>query len=148
MGGVPGAKHNLHRGTENGLVHCKAWRGGSGLCSKGLGWDSSTHCWQQRGPRVVTECTRAITLNCMGCKEILTPLVLFPPAKCARVLARTEINTTRGKKPRKYGIWMEIIIFWDELLGSFWCLQLSNRNLCVHCLRISISSLIDWDELF
>jgi len=47
VGGAPGAiawLHNSYHGTEDGLVHCKAWRGGSWRHSRDLGWDSRAHC--------------------------------------------------------------------------------------------------------
>ena len=57
----------------------------------------------RRGPRVVAERTRDGTLDCMHCRADIDPaLVLFPPSNCTCVSARTEINSTRGKKSRKY----------------------------------------------
>ena len=108
MGGAPGAKVFTPRcGTEDGLVHCKAWRSGSWCLSRGLGWDSCTHMLAATRTLCRTECTHASTLDSICCRVILTP-----PSFCSRPgtipaswRALKLIHSTHGKKSRKYSIW-------------------------------------------
>ena len=71
--------HDSYCGTEDGLVHCKVWRGGNWCHSRDLAWDGHAYCWQQQRPRVVAERTHFSTLDCMHCLVILTP-----PSFCFR----------------------------------------------------------------
>ena len=58
----------------------------------------------------------ASTLDGMCCRLILTP-----PLNCTRVLPGTEINSTRGKKWRKYSIytWSTLIADWKPFWGPW-----------------------------
>ena len=58
-----------------------------------------TYC----GACVIAECMCTTSLYCMH-SNIDPALVLFPPSNCTWILAGIEINSTHGKKLRKYGM--------------------------------------------
>ena len=63
----------------------------------------------------------AVRMQARKCCDIdWTRAVLFPPSNCTRMLAHSEINSTRGKYSRKYGIWWCQITSSTQTTSSQW----------------------------
>ena len=81
------------------------WHGGPSSALQSLeGWQLTPQqiSWlrQQRGPRVVAECTRASSQDCIRSQAILTP-PLF--CSCPRIVPALKLTVPAGRKSRKYG---------------------------------------------
>ena len=115
--------------TEDGLMHCinlEGWqlmpqqrsqpRQLRSLLANNVLLNTVSACMHRRtmwsvtctlcGTHVVAKRTCASILDCtyFTAKWYWLTLILFPPLNCTSILAGTEINSTRGKKSRKYGI--------------------------------------------
>jgi len=139
MGRAPGVKvwlHNSHHGTEDHLVHCKARRDSSWCRSRDLGWDSHAHCWLQRGPCVVAECTRACPQHSMCSRAILTP-----PSFCSRpqiVPASWQALKLTVPTGRKWGntVFIPIAIMFAQFVTSL-SASLNHSQIKQLCLRLN-----------
>ena len=104
VGGAPGAKvwlHYSHRSTEDCLVHCKAWKGGSWHRSRDLGRDRRAHCWQQCGTHVIAERTHASTPDCVH-SEWFWPHHRIVPASWQALKLIVPMSRNQGNNDIKF----------------------------------------------